>query len=122
MAGLTGKPTVVNIWGSWCIPCQKEEKYFASAYSRLKGKVRFLGVDSVDSADSALDFLAHVRPAVHFPSVFDADRKILLGVGRAGPPVTVFLDRSGKIVGKSSDYTSLNDLYADIANYLHVTA
>ena len=45
MAGLAGKPTVVNIWGSWCPPCQAEEKYLSSAYNIDRGKVR-LGIEA----------------------------------------------------------------------------
>src|SRR5207237_8219321 len=32
LAGLRGTPTVVNIWGSWCVPCQAETKYLATVY------------------------------------------------------------------------------------------
>jgi thiol-disulfide isomerase/thioredoxin len=124
MAGLAGEPTVVNVWGSWCEPCQKEERYLSSAYDQLKGKVQFLGVDTEDDADSALDFDAHVSPPVHFPSVVDDDKAILLGLhpAVAGPPVTVFLDSSGHVVGTHpGPFTSTTELTDAIARYLHVT-
>jgi thiol-disulfide isomerase/thioredoxin len=121
MAGITGKPTVVNIWGSWCEPCQAEEKYLSSAYNQTRRSVQFLGVDTVDSADSALDFDAHVLPPVRFPSVFDPDKKVLLGLHFPGPPETVYLDRTGKIVHINTvPYTSTSAITADIATYLHV--
>jgi cytochrome c biogenesis protein CcmG, thiol:disulfide interchange protein DsbE len=121
MAGLTGTPTVVNIWGSWCVPCQAEEKYLSAAYDRTHRHVRFLGVDTVDQADSALDFAAHVRPPVHFPSVFDPDKKVLLGLHFQGPPETVYVDRSGAIVHVNRvPYTRTSEVIADIARYLHV--
>ncbi|MBV9869911.1 MAG: TlpA family protein disulfide reductase [Frankiaceae bacterium] len=124
LAGLVGKPTVVNIWGSWCEPCQAEEKYLSAAYRSVKGKVRFLGVDTVDSANSALDFGAHVSPPVRFPSVVDPDKKLLTALLRQGPPYSVFVDASGKVVGKhgGSPYRSTAEVEADINRYLHVTA
>ena len=64
LAGLRGTPSVVNLWGSWCGPCQKETPYLARAHARLGKAVRFLGVDTADDPDSALDFAAHVKPAM----------------------------------------------------------
>jgi cytochrome c biogenesis protein CcmG/thiol:disulfide interchange protein DsbE len=124
MAGLKGKPTVVNIWGSWCPPCQAEMTYLSSAYNADRGRVRFLGVDTVDEADSALDFDAHVTPPVHFPSVFDEDRKIILDAHLPpSPPVTLMISAAGKIVHtEHGAYPSTAALQHDIATYLHVKA
>jgi thiol-disulfide isomerase/thioredoxin len=121
MAGLTGKPSVVNIWGSWCLPCRKEAQYLASAFNADHKRVRFLGVDVVDSANSALDFDAHVTPPVHFPSVFDPNRRFAIALRVVSPPYTVFVDRTGRIVGdKHGGYTSTAELQADITRYLDV--
>jgi cytochrome c biogenesis protein CcmG/thiol:disulfide interchange protein DsbE len=122
VAGLRGKPTVVNIWASWCENCQREDPYFAQVAHDLGGSVRFLGVDTDDSSSSALDFLAHV--SIHYPSVVDADKQFLLGVGGSlGPPVTVYVGANGEIVHKKyGEYRSAADLRADIAQYLGVHA
>jgi cytochrome c biogenesis protein CcmG, thiol:disulfide interchange protein DsbE len=122
LAGLTGTPTVVNIWGSWCGPCQAEETYLSSAYDKTRDKVRFLGVDTEDEADSALSFDAHVKPPVHFPSVFDPDKKVLLDLHFVGPPETLYVDAAGRIVYINRvPYTSTSEVTADISKYLHVT-
>jgi cytochrome c biogenesis protein CcmG, thiol:disulfide interchange protein DsbE len=121
LAGLTGKPTVVNLWGSWCGPCQTEEGYLSSAYDQVKGKVRFLGVDIEDSNDSALDFDAHVSPPVHYPSVIDPDKAVLNGLHFTGPPETVFVDGTGHVVHvQAGPYLSRAAVTDDIAKYLHV--
>jgi thiol-disulfide isomerase/thioredoxin len=122
VAGLRGMPTVVNIWGSWCEPCQHEMTYFASTYDADRSRVRFLGVDTVDSDDSALDFAAHVSPPMRFPSVVDEDKKVLLGIAADAPPVTLFVNSAGRVVGRHpGGYTSASQLHADIASYLHVS-
>jgi cytochrome c biogenesis protein CcmG, thiol:disulfide interchange protein DsbE len=122
MAGLTGAPTVVNVWGSWCPPCQAEEKYLSAAYDKDHARVRFLGVDVVDEADSALNFVSHVEPPVHFPSVFDENRKVALGLHVAAPPYTFFVSAAGRIVGRSAGaYSSTAQVQSDIARYLHVS-
>jgi cytochrome c biogenesis protein CcmG/thiol:disulfide interchange protein DsbE len=124
LAGLTGEPTVVNIWGSWCGPCQSEMTYLSKVYDEDRAQVRFLGVDTVDQADSALDFDAHVTPPVHFPSVFDENRQVLIkGDLPPSPPVTLFVSAAGKIVHtEHSAYRSAQQLQADISTYLHVHA
>jgi thiol-disulfide isomerase/thioredoxin len=121
LSGLAGKPTVVNVWGSWCVPCQAEMQYLSSAFNADRSAVRFLGVDTVDDADSALDFDAHVTPPVHFPSVFDENRKVELALHLEGTPDTVFVASDGQIVHTHlGAYYSTAQLQADISRYLHV--
>lgn len=123
MAGLTGTPTVVNIWGSWCPPCQAEAGFLSSAYDKTRSKVRFLGVDTQDEADSALDFGTAVSPPIRYPSVFDLDKKVMLGLHFSGPPETLFIDRAGRVVHvHRGQYFGAAAVEADIATYLHVTA
>ena len=123
LAGLTGKPTVVNIWGSWCVPCQQEAGYLSAASDSTGGRVRFLGVDTQDEADSALDFGTHVSPPVRYPSVFDEDKKVMLALHYPGPPETIFVDSAGHIVHvHAGRYLSTAAVEKDIATYLHVTA
>lgn len=121
LAGLVGMPTVVNLWGSWCVPCQQEAAVLSKVYDADRGRVRFLGVDTEDSADSALDFGTHVTPPVRYPSVVDPDKKVLLGLAKApGPPQTAFVDAAGAVVHvKVGPYTSAAALRSDIATYLH---
>ena len=122
LAGLTGMPTVVNVWGSWCIPCQKEAAALSTVYDALHAKVRFLGVDTEDSENSALDFGAHVNPPVRYPSVVDSDRKVLLGLAKSiGPPETAFVNAAGVVVHvHPGPYDDAAALRADIASYLQV--
>lgn len=123
VAGLRGMPTVVNIWGSWCVPCQAEAGFLSSAYDRARHQVRFLGVDTQDEADSALDFGAAVSPPVRYPSVFDEDKKVMLDLHFVGPPETLFVDGAGHVVHvHRGPYLSTAAVTSDIATYLHVDA
>ena len=124
LAGLVGKPLVLNIWGTWCGPCQAETRYLSSVYDELKSRVRFLGVDTEESSpDSALAFAPHVRPPMRYPSVIDNNKAVLLGLhGFVAVPSTVFVDATGKVVKQvSSPYRSAAALKADIARYLGMT-
>jgi cytochrome c biogenesis protein CcmG/thiol:disulfide interchange protein DsbE len=123
LAGLRGAPTVVNIWGSWCTPCQAETTYLSTAYDELKSRVRFVGIDTEDSSDSALDFAPHVTPPMKYPSVIDQNKKVLIGLKLFNAvPTTVFVDASGKVRHISpGPYRSTNQLLADIKRYLGVS-
>jgi thiol-disulfide isomerase/thioredoxin len=124
LSGLSGTPTVVNIWATWCGPCQAETTYLSTVYGAARGRVRFLGVDTEDSAKSALDFAPHVSPPMHYPQVVDKDKKLLVALNRpSAVPTTAFVDASGRVVHVSSGaYRSAAALRADIRRYLGVAA
>ena len=123
LSGLSGTPTVVNIWGSWCGPCQAETRFLSTVYDAAKHKVRFLGVDTEDDPKSALDFAPHVDPPMHYPQVVDKDKKLLIALNQpSAVPTTVFVDASGQVVHIThTPYRSASSLRADIRRYLGVT-
>jgi len=123
LAGLSGAPTVLNIWGSWCGPCQAETRYLSSVYDDAKGKIRFLGVDTEDDPKSALDFAPHVTPPMRYPQVVDKDKKLLIGLNTpSAVPTTVFVDAAGRVVHVTHlAYRDASSLRADIRRYLGVT-
>src|SRR5690242_4893083 len=45
---MRGRPTVVNVWGAWCGPCQNEAPLLVSAAHTLGDQAHFLGIDSRD--------------------------------------------------------------------------
>jgi cytochrome c biogenesis protein CcmG/thiol:disulfide interchange protein DsbE len=93
---LTGTPTVINIWASWCPPCRDELRSFEMLSWHTRGQVRVLGVVSEDTGKRAMSFAAET--GVHFPSVVDTDGRLLRDLGRRTLPTTVFLDRTGRVV------------------------
>lgn len=94
---LRGTPVVVNLWASWCEPCEREMPMLAQA-ARADPGVQFLGVDSLDSREGAEEFIAEF--GVPFPSLFDPDGVIRTDLDSFGLPVTVFFDAEGNQVAK----------------------
>jgi thiol-disulfide isomerase/thioredoxin len=124
LAGLTGTPTVVNVWASWCTQCYPEFPYLVGLTRSLAGKVRVLGVDTGDTDGGALSFAAKLHPAMHYPSVADPTNTVIDGLHvTPGPPETAFVDSAGTVVHiHPGAYTSAAQLRHDVATYLHVTA
>ena len=97
-ARLSGRPVVVNLWATWCLPCRKEMPMLQQTQAREQGKVQFLGVDTKDRPDWAAEFLPLVQ--VTYPQVVDTDGRLLAAVRSPGLPVTIVLDREGRVIGQ----------------------
>jgi cytochrome c biogenesis protein CcmG/thiol:disulfide interchange protein DsbE len=119
LAELKGHPLVINKWASWCGPCQAEFSIFQNVAKERGTSVGFLGLNVSDTDSHARGFLAK-RP-LPFPSYVDPDEKLTasLKAPQKVAPITIFLDRDGKVATfHSGAYTSEAKLNADIDRYL----
>jgi len=94
-AALRGRPTVVNLWATWCLPCQREMPALQRVHERFGDKVRFVGVDTRDDVGGAVEFLRMV--GVTYSQTVDPDGDLLRRLRIPGLPVTVLLDREGRV-------------------------
>jgi cytochrome c biogenesis protein CcmG, thiol:disulfide interchange protein DsbE len=116
IAALRGYPVVVNAWASWCGPCRFEFPALQQASAEYGKRVAFLGVDSQDSTDEAVEFLG--EEPVPYPSYSDPDEEIANEIGGRGLPATAFYDRQGELVFlQQKPYTEHSELRADIERY-----
>lgn len=68
-AAVSGEPTLVNLWASWCGPC-REEIPVLDAYANEPGSIRVVGINVQDDPAAALGFLTEV--GAHYPSFQDS--------------------------------------------------
>ncbi len=88
------RPTVVNLWASWCGPC-REEMPAVQRFARTNPQVRVVGVAIDDAPDAARGFAREV--GVTFPLGVDEDDRMGDAYGVTGLPTTLFLDQQGRL-------------------------
>ncbi len=95
LADYLGKtPIVLNFWASWCYPaCYEEAPILEAAWERHKDEVLFLGINTQDKEEKALEFVA--RFGLTFPNLYDPRGKVGIDYGMYGVPETFFIDRQG---------------------------
>lgn len=91
----TGKPVVLNLWATWCPPCQREMPILAQAQSDYPGVV-FLMVNQGEQADTVQRFLQ--LKGLKFDHVLlDPLSEAMQTFGSRGLPTTLFFDAQGKL-------------------------
>ena len=120
LSGLTGTPTVINLWASWCGPCREELPLLARAHKEYATSLRVIGVDFDDPApDDAIE-LARAS-GVTYPLLSDPDSAIKVPFAVAGLPWTIFVDAQGRMVAtERTPFRSYADLTAAIRRHLGV--
>jgi cytochrome c biogenesis protein CcmG/thiol:disulfide interchange protein DsbE len=120
LARLTGIPTVINLWASWCAPCRAELPLLARADEAYGDRVRVVGIDFDDSApDHALELARST--GVTYPLLVDRSGETRRPFGVVGLPQTVFVDAQGRMVAtERTSFRSYADLTAAIERHLGV--
>jgi cytochrome c biogenesis protein CcmG/thiol:disulfide interchange protein DsbE len=96
---LKGKAIVLNVWASWCVPCNQEAPMLQTAWKQMsaQGKdVVFLGIDFQDSSSDALTFLH--KYGISYPNVLDASGSVSIDYGVTAVPETIFINSKGTVV------------------------
>jgi cytochrome c biogenesis protein CcmG/thiol:disulfide interchange protein DsbE len=122
LKGLRGYPVVVNLWASWCEPCQSEFPVYQRVAVAYGKRVAFIGIDGKD-ADGAASAFLHRFP-VTYPSYADPNGRIAAAINAITYfPQTLYFSPSGTMVfDKAGPYLSAAALEKDIHFYLHVAA
>ena len=108
-----GKVAVLNLWASWCPPCETEAPDLKKAAETLTAgdkPVVFMGINYRDNPDSGRATAA--RWGIPFPSLDDPSGRTILSLqGKVtSPPTTLVLDRQGRIAARVSGAVTTSTL------------
>jgi thiol-disulfide isomerase/thioredoxin len=117
LASFKGKPIVLNFWATWCGPCRAEIPSLVELQTQYNADgtdVVILGVSVDDPVEKLKPYAAQMK--MNYP--------VLVGSGREdvqdafgplwGIPVTVFIDRDGRIAKKHSGIASKEQFEQEI--------
>ena len=100
----TGKPKLLNVWASWCLPCIAEAPQL-EALEKMGAEI--VGVAIRDRPEDIAAFLErHGNPYVAIAR--DDISEVQLGIGSSGVPETFVIDGSGVI-----RYQHIGDIRAE---------
>lgn len=89
-----GQGTVVNLFASWCAPCERELPLLLEVSTQTPG-VRWLGVASEDRRVDAEPFVEELN--VTWTSVFDPTATTHIALESVAMPTTAFFDADGEL-------------------------
>jgi peroxiredoxin len=114
LAGMRGKPLLVNFWATWCPPCVKELPDINRFYGEVRGRGwQVLGI-AVDNAEPVQAFLT--KMPLDFPiavtGAAGASLARSLGNLEGGLPFSVVFDEAGQVSWRRLGTTRLDELRA----------
>lgn len=98
LSNLKGNMIIVNVWASWCKPCQYEMPALQEIYEKYKDRgLIILAVNNTqqDNYSDVLDFVSENN--LTFPILLDLEGFVATQYQVQALPSTFFIDKTGKI-------------------------
>ena len=118
LASYKGKIILLNFWATWCTPCKQEIPDLVTLQEQYKDDVVVLGFSVDDTPQQLKEYAAKYK--MNYP--------VLVGAGHEniqeaygpmwGIPVTIVIDRDGRIAKKQSGIRSLEQFEREIKRLL----
>jgi cytochrome c biogenesis protein CcmG/thiol:disulfide interchange protein DsbE len=121
LAGLRGKPMLLNVWAQWCGPCREEAPFLADVASTNRSELVVLGIDHADPLPGRAIEFAQVA-AWTYPQIQDRDSVLRTDLQVAALPQTFFVRADGSIAYRNlRPFTSAEQIRTLSQRYLGVT-
>lgn len=96
LALLRGKPVLLNVWATWCLPCKEEIPYLQALHEKHSAQgLQIIGVSIDHSGEEAKisEFARDFR--MTYPIWRDPDERVNSRFLAIGVPSTYLIDRNG---------------------------
>ena len=114
---LDGRPLLVNLWQSSCVPCIDEMPLLEQASVDRADQLAVVGVATQDEPDAAAELAA--QTGITYPWVLDPEGRVFYEARAAGMPTTVLLDAEGGVLGvETGAFVDADELDAFLDDHL----
>jgi len=117
LANAGAKPTLLEVFATWCPHCQNETAILDRVYDTFKGKVNVVAVSGSpygsdqSSPESQADVVKFIeRFNVRYPTAYDPDLDVAKKYLQGGFPTAVLIARDGTILAIRDGEIPLGDL------------
>ena len=95
-----GKPLIINVWASWCPPCQAELPSLERLARRYGGKqFNVIGISTDDDGSAAAASIKNSR--LTFENFLDSNVVLENMLGANTIPLTILVDAQGRVLDKA---------------------
>ncbi|RFU69052.1 thiol-disulfide oxidoreductase ResA [Bacillus sp. V59.32b] len=92
-----GQGVLLNFWGTWCKPCEREMPYMDNQYKKYKDQgVQILAVN-INESDYAVQSFVD-KHKLTFPVLIDKGEEVRMAYDINPLPSTLLIDKEGKVV------------------------
>lgn len=103
LAAFRGKPVLLNLWATWCVPCIREMPTLDALAGKAHGLTVIALSQDLKGAEQVAPFFAKAKYQ-HLVPYLDTDAAFSTTMG-ANLPTTILYDKAGKEVWRvSGDY------------------
>ena len=111
LADVKGEITIVDFWGTWCLPCRKQIPHLVELARIYQEKgLRVVGLacepEPLEAARKTVRAFVNSH-GIHYPCLLASDETTDKVSGFQGYPTTLFLDRAGKVRLRMTGYQSM---------------
>jgi thiol-disulfide isomerase/thioredoxin len=95
-----GRPTVVNLWATWCAPCLKEMPSLDRLQAKLTGRLQVAAIAEDHGGGKVVAPFVAKRQLHDLKIYLDPEQAVAEAFKVRGLPTSVVLDARGREVGK----------------------
>jgi peroxiredoxin len=108
LADYAGQDVVLNLFGSWCVPCKQEMPDLQEVHERFGDRVAFVGLAVNDSQRDAEAFVR--RYGATYDIGRDPSGKIAAELGVVNMPSTFLIGKDGRIKSAKAGAVTASEL------------